>query len=59
MGKNLSHKKVQYIYSKKRFTRRAKPIRIISVRMGGVLLCFEFKETSNFWRTPLLKLDNN
>ena len=28
-GKNLSHKKMWYIYSKKMFTRRAKSIRII------------------------------
>ena len=28
-GENLSHKKVQYSYSKKMFTRRAKPFRII------------------------------
>jgi hypothetical protein len=28
-GKNLSHKKMQYNYSAKMFTRRAKPIRII------------------------------
>ena len=30
-GKNLNHKKVQYNYSTKMFTRRAKPIRIIGV----------------------------
>jgi len=28
-GKNLGHKKMQYNYSKKKFTRRVKPIRII------------------------------
>ena len=27
-GKHLSHKKIQYSYGKKMFTRRAKPIRI-------------------------------
>jgi hypothetical protein len=32
-GKNLSHKKRQYNYSSKSFTRRAKPIRIASVWM--------------------------
>jgi hypothetical protein len=37
-GKNLSHKKMQYSYSKRRFTGRAKQIRITSVRISGVLL---------------------
>jgi hypothetical protein len=30
-GKNLSHKKVKYNFSKKMFTRKAKPIRISEV----------------------------
>jgi len=30
---------MQYNYSKKKLTRRAKPIRITSVRIGGFLLC--------------------
>jgi hypothetical protein len=29
MGKDFSHKKMQYIYSKKMFNRKAKQIRII------------------------------
>jgi hypothetical protein len=37
-GRNLSHKEMQYNYSTKMFNRRAKPIRINSFRINGVLL---------------------
>jgi hypothetical protein len=37
-GKNFRYKKMQYNYSKKMFTRRAKPIQIKSVGTSGVLL---------------------
>ena len=36
--KNLSHKNMQYNYSKIMFTRRAKPIWITNSRISGVLL---------------------
>jgi hypothetical protein len=46
-GKNLSHKKMQYNYSTKMFTRKAKPIRITSVRIRGVLLyCVSLRAAS-------------
>jgi hypothetical protein len=37
-GKILSHKTMQYSYSKKMFTRKVKPIRITCVRVSGGLL---------------------
>ena len=40
--KKLGHKKRQYNYAKKMFTRKAKPIRTMSVRISGVLLSFFF-----------------
>ena len=36
MGKNLSHKKMKYNYSKEMFNCRAKPIRITSFQISGV-----------------------
>jgi len=37
-GKNLNDRKMQFNYRKKMYTRRAKPIRITSIRINGVLL---------------------
>jgi hypothetical protein len=42
-GKRLGHKKM-YNYSQKMFTRRAKPTRITSVRISGIILYFCLKQ---------------